>query len=80
MLSLVESGRREPTIKLLRDVARALEIPAAALFAVALEEDEAQGDSPSPELERFRAMNVDLLAAVQHSIVLRRLQHARKHG
>ena len=79
MLSLVEAGRREPTIKLLRDIGRALNIPTAALFAVALEE--AAGDEVEPRLaEKHREMSENLLAAVQHSIVLQRMQRLRDQG
>jgi transcriptional regulator with XRE-family HTH domain len=75
LLSHVEAGRREPTIRLLRDISRVLGIPTAALFAVAL--DESSTDDPTPTIQKLRAMNAELLAAVQHSIVLRRLQAAR---
>lgn len=75
MLSLVESDRRDPTIRLLRDVARALEIPPVALFAAALDEGERPDDTAI--VKKFRSMTTDLMAAVQHTIVLQRLQRAR---
>ncbi len=74
LLSHVESGRREPTIRSLRAISRALGIPSAALFAVALDDDLAV---ESTSTEKHRAMNEEMLAAVQHSIVLRRLRATR---
>ena len=76
MLSLVESGRREPTIRLLRDIGKALEIPPAALLVVALQEESKDADQ-TPLAVRMRDMADSLFAAVQHSVVLRRLERAR---
>ena len=75
MLSLLESGGREPTIRVLRDIARALEIPSAALFAVAL--DDASNSDDSPLARKLRAANASLLAAAQQAIVLQRMQRLR---
>ena len=77
MLSLVESGRREPTVRMLRDISHALEIPPAALFVVAL--DEVSGEEVDAGLAfKMHTMSENLLAAVHHSLVLRRLQRARE--
>lgn len=79
MLSLVESGRREPTIRLLRDIARELEIPAAVLLVGALTGDPDDLRSlPPKEAEKVRSLAAQLLSAGQHSIILRRLQRARE--
>lgn len=75
MLSYIEAGRREPTIRLLRAISRTLQIPTAALFVVALEDDPREGASPT--IRKLREINADLMAAAQHSIVLRRLEAAR---
>ena len=49
-ISLVEAGRREPTIKWLRSIAPALGMSAAVLFAAALALDEGdRGDSEARE-------------------------------
>lgn len=74
MLSLVEAGKRDPTIRLLRDISRALRIPTATLFVAALDD---LSDDPSPATAKLRDLNAELLAAAQHSIVLRRLESAR---
>lgn len=78
-LSLIESGRREPTVRLMRDLARALEIPVAALLVVALT-DTGEDEVPlAPrEAEKLKALAESLLMAAQHAIVLRRLQTARE--
>lgn len=76
MLSLVEAGRREPTIRLLRDIGRALGVPAAALFVAALDDNPTR--KTTAVAKKLRVLNEDLLAAAQHSIVLRRLQDVRK--
>lgn len=79
MLSLIESGKRDPTVRLLRDIGLALEIPAAALFVVALQEDAA--DSVDSRIaQKLQTMSDSLLSAVQHSLVLRRLQRVREQG
>lgn len=65
MLSLVEAGKREPTISLLRNISIALEIPAGILFAVALEE-EAQPKTQSAR-KLFRLTST-LLNAAAHSV------------
>lgn len=75
MLSLIESGKREPTIRLLRDIARALDIPAATLLVAAVTEEPVDPTAPtSPEMEKARALANHLILAAQHSIVLRQLQ------
>lgn len=79
MLSLVESGRRDPTIRLLREISRALEVPSAALFAAALAE-ESSDDVDSPLAQQLREMTSHLLAAAQHAIVLRRLKKLREEA
>jgi transcriptional regulator with XRE-family HTH domain len=77
MLSLVEAGRREPSVKLLRDISRALQVPSATLFAFALE-DESESHDDLPLFGKLREMNERLLAAVHHSLVLQRLRRARE--
>jgi XRE family transcriptional regulator, fatty acid utilization regulator len=79
MLSLIESDKREPTIRFLRDVARVLGIPAAALLVAALtDEPDASQSLPTLETEKIRALADQLLSAAQQSILLRRLQSARE--
>lgn len=72
LLSLIESDRREPSIKLLKEIARVLEIPPASLVLIALVDD-----GIDPETRQLRDLAENLLSAAQNSIVLRRLQRER---
>jgi|SRR6185437_7118911 len=76
LLSLVESGKRDPSVKTLRDIARALEAPGAVLFAVALAEDEPK--TRGPEAKLANELIERLLVATQHALAARRLQRLRK--
>jgi transcriptional regulator with XRE-family HTH domain len=77
MLSLIESGRREPSIQTLRDIGHALDVPTAALFAVALAEAPASEVAPAIDAN-LKQMTETLLSAVQRMLVVRRLHAA--HG
>jgi transcriptional regulator with XRE-family HTH domain len=75
MLSYLEAGKREPTIQMLRDLARALEMPSSVLFAVALAED----DRPTnPTARHLRSMTETLLKASQHALAARHAADARR--
>jgi transcriptional regulator with XRE-family HTH domain len=76
LLSLVEANKREPTIKLLRDIARALGIPSAVLFAFALVEDESQATGPAAE--KASAMTQQLFVAAQRMLAAQRLRRLRE--
>lgn len=75
LLSLVEANKRDPTIQLLRDISRALDIPSAVLFAVALAKT---GKAESAEMKRMREATDHLLFATQHSLAARRLSRLRE--
>ena len=79
MLSLIEAGRREPTIKLLKQMSHALGIPTAAMFAVALADDD-RSEANTPHAEKLRASAENLLSAVQRSLTLERLRRVREHS
>ena len=71
MLSLVESGKRDPTIPMLRAVARALKVPANVLFAAALD----SGSEPSsPEAAQARALTERLFRVAQRMVVADRFR------
>lgn len=74
LLSLIEAGKREPSIKQLRDIARGIGIPSAVLFAAALSEED---ESDAPEVARAREMTEHLLSAAQHALFAVRLQRNR---
>jgi len=65
MLSLVEAGKREPTVSLLRDIGKALNIPTSVLFAVALAEDDEERGGAA---EKTREMTRALLNAAHHTL------------
>jgi transcriptional regulator with XRE-family HTH domain len=68
-ISLVEAGRREPTIKWLRSIAPALGMSAAVLFAAALALDE--DDRGDPEA---RAVAEQLLRVARATLIEQRLR------
>ena len=71
MLSLVEHGKREPTLSFLRRVARALDVPSAVLFACAL----ADADEPeSPEARVATDLTRRLYEATIKIVQLRSLK------
>ncbi len=67
-VSLVESGRREPTIKWLRTIAPSLGVSAAVLFAAALAFDDEESDP------RAREVAEQLVRAARTSLLEQRLQ------
>jgi len=75
MLSLVEAGNREPTISLLREISRALEIPASILFAVAL--DDQPVGRPSAQARSVHEFTQYLYDATLHSLAARRARRQR---
>lgn len=71
-ISLVEAGRREPTIKWLRSIAPALGVSAAVLFAAALALDEGdRGDTDAREVAE------QLVRAARATLIEQRLQGGR---
>jgi transcriptional regulator with XRE-family HTH domain len=76
MLSLIEAGKRDPTLRFLRDVSRALRIPSAALFVLALD-DMSENPEDTALANNLRKMSENTLAALQHSLFLQRLEKSR---
>ena len=71
-ISLVEAGRREPTIKWLRSIAPALGMSAAVLFAAALALDEGdRGDAEAREVAEL------LVRTARATLIEQRFQGAR---
>lgn len=75
LLSLVEKGRREPTIPLLRAIGRALEIPPGVLVVVALADDPSSGGSMVAR--RTRRMGLALFKAARHAVLAKRAREQR---
>lgn len=75
LLSLIEAGKREPTIAFLRDVGRAFGIPTGVLFAVALADDDMA--ALTPQARDARALTNHLFEAARHSLIARRMQDER---
>lgn len=75
MLSLLESSKREPTIKMIKELARALEVPSSALFATALAEGDDNSDIPA--MKHLRALTDALARATQHAVAVARLRRDR---
>jgi transcriptional regulator with XRE-family HTH domain len=75
MLSLIEAGKRDPSVRLLKRVSSALEVPSGILFAVALAEDEAGTAKSSPAAAFTEEL---FLAAVQAVEGRRRVRDTRK--
>jgi transcriptional regulator with XRE-family HTH domain len=76
MLSLVESGKREPTITLLRNISTALDIPAGVLFAIALEDKSVRPNDPI--MRKLHDLTDHLLRAAAHSIKASRARRDRE--
>lgn len=71
-ISLVEAGRREPTIKWLRSIAPALGVSAAVLFAAALALDEGErGDAEA------RAVAEQLVRVARATLIEQRFHTGR---
>lgn len=77
MLSLVESGKREPTIPMLRAIAGALQIPANVLFAAALDSG---APASSPEAQQARALTERLLRIAQRIVLATRFREGDPDG
>lgn len=77
LLSLIEHGRRDPTVRVLRDIGRALGVPPATLVAVALR-DEA-GVASSPEAQRLSEAVDHLMRAAHHFVLGSRLKQDAVH-
>lgn len=75
MLSLLEAGKREPTIPFLRQVARELEIPSSVLFVVALTDDDVVA---SPAASQMRYLTGALFEAARHSLAAKNEREQRK--
>lgn len=76
MLSLVEAGKREPTIALLRSIGRALGIPTGVLFAIALDDpDIGQG---THDARRAHELTQSLFEAARHLVTGKRVRDDRE--
>lgn len=75
MLSLVEAGKREPSIGVLRAVGRALDIPTSVLFALALDDlSVAEGTKAA---RKTHELTRHLFEAARHSLTVNRIRNAR---
>jgi len=75
-LSLLESDKRDPTVRVLRNIGRALGIPPGLLLAAALEETTDQGFGSDQAAELARSFS-GLLRATHHLILSERLDRER---
>src|ERR1700730_96973 len=73
VLSLVEAGKREPSIGVLRAIGRALEVPTSVLFAIALDDSEINRRTPLGR--SVHALARSFFEAARHSVAVRRLQN-----
>lgn len=72
LLSLIERGHRDATVRVLREIGRALGVPPTTLVAVALGDE---GDAPSsPEAQRLSESVNHLMRAAHHFVLASRLQ------
>jgi transcriptional regulator with XRE-family HTH domain len=71
-LSLLESDKREPTVRVLRNIGRALGIPPGLLLAAALQDTTAQGSENAQAAELARSFR-GLLRATHHLVLSERL-------
>jgi transcriptional regulator with XRE-family HTH domain len=71
MLSFVESDKREPSISVLREIGRALDIPTSVLFAVAL--DDAKAGRGTRAAQQVHELTQHIFEAALHSLAARRL-------
>jgi transcriptional regulator with XRE-family HTH domain len=69
-VSLVEAGRRDPTLKWLRRIAPVLGVPASILFAAAMAIDEAEHGN-----DKASAVAQQLVKAARAMLMEERLQH-----
>src|SRR5258706_14682952 len=67
-LSLLESEKRDPTVRVLRNIGRALGVPPGLLLAAALEETTAQNSENDQAAALARSFN-GLLRATHHLIL-----------
>lgn len=78
MLSLIEAGKRTPTIALLQSVSRALNLPPTVLLAAALLDDE---NAPQTrEMQDARRLAQHLLNAARHMLIAERLRNERERN
>src|SRR5438105_3245125 len=75
MLSLVEAGRREPTISLLRDISDALGIPTSVLLLAAVADERSNASAVARHTAR---MTDELFDAARHFIRAKRLRDDRE--
>jgi transcriptional regulator with XRE-family HTH domain len=69
MLSLIEADKRDPTIRVLRAVARELGLPTALIIVAALADEP---DVPrTPASKRLRALTQHLVRAAQYALEAR---------
>lgn len=72
MMSLVEADKRDPTIRLLRAVARELGLPSAVVLAAAMASDP---DTPrSASSRKLRRLTTQLLRAAAATLAAQRLK------
>ncbi len=69
-LSLLEADRREPTMRVLRDIGSALGIPSEVLIVASLHSDES---ASSPEERRIAESINDLVQAAHHFVLAERI-------
>lgn len=72
MLSRLESGERDPTVRMLSDLARAMDVPPYSLFAAAIADLDASDSSA-----HLKAITDSLQRATQHVAVIAKLQKQR---
>ena len=72
-LSLLERDKREPTVRVLRDIGNALGVPPGVLVAAALRSDE---PTTSAEGARIEAAIEHLVRAAHHYVLSARLNQA----
>jgi transcriptional regulator with XRE-family HTH domain len=74
MLSLIEADKRDPTVRLLRSVARELGLPSAVLLAAAMADDDAPA---SHDTRQLRKLTDQLLRTATTIVAERRLTQSR---
>lgn len=72
MLSRLESGDREPTVRMLSDLAHAMKVPPYSLFAAAIADVEGSDSNA-----HLKAMTASLQRATQHVASITKLRHHR---
>lgn len=60
-LSMIETGKKQPSVGLLEKIAQVLDVPVSYLFAMGIEEDTLESDDVRPTLLRLK----DLLGQLE---------------